>query len=170
MQREPIWDDRSPSTRLASLLGPPDSESLLRTCYPIYGLARRDAFQACLPLGAYYASDNVVVVGLALRGRFHRVDGDLLFLRRHPQSSTYRKSRHEVAQWMSPSLTPGRSMPTLRRYAGFVGAVAKAPLSPAQRARCSPQVLRWPFVRGHWRLMLWDVRALTRELISGRSR
>ncbi len=165
--REPIWDDRSPSTRLASLLGPPDSESLLRTCYPIYGLARRDAFQACLPLGAYYASDNVVVVGLALRGRFHRVDGDLLFLRRHPQSSTYRKSRHEVAQWMSPSLTPGRSMPTLRRYAGFARAVRRAPVPLIEKTRCVAQVARWPLVRGHWRLMAWDVRVIGRELLEG---
>ena len=97
---------------------------------------------------------------------------DLLFLRRHPQSSTYRKSRHDVAQWMNPSLTPGRSMPTLRRYAGFVRAVRHAPIPFVEKSRCAGQVARWPLVRGHWRLMAWDMRVIGRELIlqGGRTR
>lgn len=166
---EPPWDDSTPARRLSSLLNPRDRESLLHVCYPIYGLARTVAFQESMPLGAFYGSDRVVLVNLALRGGFTPVGGELMFLRRHRGSSTFEKSSHEVARWMDPSLSPGRSMPTWRLWWGFLDAVRRAPLRSGERARCSASVLRWPLIWGHWRFFVWDLRVLTAEVLQLRS-
>lgn len=167
---EPVWVDDSPSARLASLLGPPPSESLISWCYPIYGVARTEVFRACLPLGSFYGADNVVLVGLALRGRWARVDDGLLHCRRHPASSTAGRDRFQVALWMNPRTTPGRSMPETRRFVGYLKAVWTAPLGIRERVRCFRIAVWWPATYDHAGFMWWDVKTLAREVVATRGR
>ena len=107
--KEPPWNDRTPATRLQSLLGPDPEESLISWCYPIYGVTRTSSFLECLPLGSFYGSDNVVLAGLALRGHWRQIPAGLFYCRRHSGNSTRGKNRFEVARWMDPRMTPGRS-------------------------------------------------------------
>ena len=64
---------------------------------------------------------------------------------------------------MSPDTTPGRSMPEIRRFTGYLRSVARAELSPAERVRCAAIVLKWPLRHRHWRFMLWDMRVMVAE-------
>jgi glycosyltransferase involved in cell wall biosynthesis len=163
---EPMWDDSTASARLRSLIGPPHAQSLISECYPIYGVARTEPFLSCLPLGSFYGSDNVVLVGMALKGHWRELPPGLFYCRRHASSSTSGRNRFEVARWMDPARRPGRSMPETSRFIGYARAVAKTDLPWRERLRCAWLVLRWPATHQHWRLMLWDVRVFTRDVVT----
>jgi glycosyltransferase involved in cell wall biosynthesis len=157
------WDDRTPSSRLRSRVTPDDSQ--VGWCFPIYGLARRDAFLKCLPMGAYNRSDTVLLAHLALLGRWRELPQGLFFCRVHEDNSTARTPPHEVARWMDPNASAPRSLPTCRGYFGLVRAVWRTPLSATENLRCSAIVARWPFVHRHARLMLWDVRVVAKDIV-----
>ena len=165
-EADPPWDDASPSSRLRSLIGPPHENSLISWCYPIYGVARHKDFLASLPLGPFFGSDNVILVNLALRGRWHRLPEGLFFCRRHNDASTSGRSRHEVASWMDPAMSPGRSMPQWRRLAGFAKAVIHTRLPLGERLLCAAMVLRLPFTPRHRGLMVWDVKVWIKEVLA----
>ena len=165
---EPVWDDSSASTRLRSLIGPPHDRSLISECYPIYGVSRTEAFVDCLPLGSFYGADNVVLVGMALKGHWQEVGPGLFYCRRHASNSTSGRNRFEVARWMDPDRRPGRSMPETNRFVGYARAVARARLPWSERLRCAWLVLRWPATHRHWRLMIWDFRMLARDVVRRR--
>jgi hypothetical protein len=161
---EPMWDDRTAVTRLRSLLRPPSQHSLIGWCYPIYGLIRREQLIQSLPMGAFFGSDNVILVSWAIGGKWRKVAPGQFFCRRHDSMSTAGKSRHEVARWMSTTMTPGRSMPECRRFIGYLRAVLRSDLTVIDRMRCSFIVFGWPLRHRHWRFMLWDLRILVAEL------
>jgi len=159
----PRWDDRSPATRLASLLRGSARPPLILECAPVYGLARRRDFLAAMPVGSFYGADNVVLVTLALRGRWTRLAPGRYFRRTHDGSSTHGRSRHEVAIWMDPATTPGRSLPHVRRLLGFARAVLEAPLDPGERLRCLGVLAREELNPDNARRVVWDLRVLARE-------
>jgi glycosyltransferase involved in cell wall biosynthesis len=165
-ESDPPWDDASPSSRLRSLIGPHRENSLISRCYPIYGVARHKDFLATLPLGPFYGSDNVILVNLALRGRWYRLPEGLFFYRRHKDASTSGRSLHEVARWMDPAMSPGRSMPEWRRLAGFAKAVIHTRLSLRERLLCAAIVLKSPFIHRNWGFMWWDVKVWIKEVLA----
>jgi glycosyltransferase involved in cell wall biosynthesis len=159
-ETEPPWDDGTSRSRVRSLLKPPTHESLLGYCYPIYALL------ASLPMGAFFGSDHVILVSWAMAGSWRRLPEGMFFCRRHDANSTSAKSIHEVATWMDPNTTPGRSMPFVRRFVGFLRAVGHADLTVSDRLRCGLVAMAWPFSDQRWRLLVWDLRVLLREVAS----
>jgi glycosyltransferase involved in cell wall biosynthesis len=157
------WDDRTPSSRLRSRVVPDDGQ--VGWCFPIYGLARREAFLKCLPMGAYNRSDTVVLAHLALLGGWRELPQRLFFCRVHEDNSTARTPPHEVARWMDPTASPAWSMPTCRAYYGFARAVWRTEMAPMEKLRCAAVVAWWPFIHRHARLMLWDVRVVTNDAV-----
>jgi glycosyltransferase involved in cell wall biosynthesis len=164
---KPEWDDSTPASRLRSLLTPRNGVTLLSWCYPIYGLVRRDALIRSLPMGAYYGSDNVIIASWSLDGQWRELPKGLAFCRRHPANSTSGRTVHEVARWMSPTMTPGRSLPAFRRAVGYVRAVATADLPLEERLKAGATALQWPFRDRHWGLLYWDLRILSAEVFGG---
>jgi glycosyltransferase involved in cell wall biosynthesis len=123
---------------------------------PMYGVTRTAVLRSVRPLGRYPGADLPLLAELALRGRFVRVPEPLFFRRDHPGKSNRRHADlSALAAWYDPSNT-GR--PVLRHWAllrGHLAAVARAPISPVERASCYAYLMRW---------LRWNLPALGSEL------
>ena len=160
------FDNRSPSTRLASLLVPVGTDSLLAWCAPHLGVARREIFAATFPMLPYGGSDHVITVKLALHGPWIRIDEPLFNRRQHDDNSSTGVTIHEMARWMDPAGRPGRSLPNVRRRLGYLQGILEIPMSPSERLRCLAVLSRVVVRPAELRKLYWDTRVLARELAS----
>ena len=122
--------DPSPAARLRDLV------TMSHECFDVFGVVRADALRSTHGLGPFSDADNVLLVELALRGRFGRVD-DVLFLRRQHADrsvSTYRTSRQRVS-WFDPARVEDR-FPAWRIGRELIAAVHRAPLTASERMDC----------------------------------
>jgi glycosyltransferase involved in cell wall biosynthesis len=159
------FDNRSPSTRLASLLVPVGVDSLLAWCAPHLGVGRLEVFTATFPLRPYGGSDYELTVKLALRGPWIRIDEPLFMRRQHEENSSTGITIHEMAAWMVPAGRPGRSLPNFRRRLGYLQGVLQTPMSRRERLRCLAVVLRVLARPRELRTLIWDSRVLAKELM-----
>lgn len=157
------FDNATPSSRLRSRLGRGYDDRGRGWCVPVYGVARRQAFLAALPLQAYQASDQAILVRLALLGPWRELPEGLFYCRQHDENSTQATPAHEVARWMDPRAIPNRSLPFCRRYIDFIRAVLNADIPLSEKMRCVPTLLQWPLTYNHWRLMRGDIRIYVRD-------
>lgn len=123
--------------------------SLLRTAggNDFYGVIRLDVLRRVGPHRSYYNADRTFMAGLVLQGRFRQVPEVLYHRRDHPG----RASRAGAPRDRAAALDPRRAGP-LRHVlpvmygeyvAGFVRAIARAPLSTRDKARCLGEVAAW---------------------------
>jgi glycosyltransferase involved in cell wall biosynthesis len=124
-----------------------DNRGILRACDE-YGVIRTAAMRRVAPLGSYHHSDRIVVCELALHGRFHMTP-EWLYFRRDTPNRTYNASpklRHRC-EVMDPVRASRLLHPTARLVAeyfwGYVGAIRRAPLSPADRRECYRYLTQW---------------------------
>jgi glycosyltransferase involved in cell wall biosynthesis len=124
-----------------------DNSGMLRACDE-YGVIRTAVLRRIAPLGSYHHSDRIVVCELALHGRFH-ITPDWLYFRRDTPNRTYNKSpklrtRCEI---MDPARANRLLHPTARLvaeyFAGYAGAIRRAPLTAAERRECFRDLARW---------------------------
>jgi glycosyltransferase involved in cell wall biosynthesis len=162
-----VWDDRRPSTRLASLIGPAGADSLLQWSAPLYGVARRADFAASYRL-SYGGSDLEATVKLALRGHWRRIPDPLFHRRQHASNSSSGRTVHTMITWMDPAARPGRSLPNFRRRLGYLDGVLHTPMSRRERLRCLVVVSRVFLRPRDVRQLVWDIRVLVRELVTER--
>ena len=158
------FDNRSPSTRLASLLVPRDDDSLLAWCAPHLGVARREVFAATFPMQPYGGSDYVITVKLALHGPWIRIDEPLFNRRQHDDNSSSGITIHEMARWMSPDGRPGRSLPNVRRRLGYLEGILDIPMPPSERVRCLAVLAKVLARPAELRKIYWDTKVLAREI------
>lgn len=117
-----------------------------------YAVFRTDVLRRVLPYGSYYRADRVLVGSLTLHGPFHQVP-DWLYLRRDHAGRATRS--HAVRDWCT-TMDPRRAsrlrhpVPRLlaEYVAGYLLAVRRAPLSPADRRACYRLVREWAVSRG----------------------
>ena len=159
------FDNRSPSTRLASLLVPVGVDSLLAWCAPHLGVARREVISATFPMLSYGGSDHVITVKLALLGPWVRIDEPLFNRRQHDDNSTAGVTIHEMATWMDPSARPGRSLPNVRRRLGYLQGILQTPMPRRERLRCLAVLARVLVRPSELRKLFWDSRVLAKELV-----
>jgi glycosyltransferase involved in cell wall biosynthesis len=106
-------------------------------CVEIYGLIRRNALEMTPLHGEYASSDRVLLVQLALLGRFHEIGEYLFFSRRHgQQGSRLVHDLHAYSAWFNPTEKGQFQAPASKLVLQHFRAVRDAPLSPSQRARC----------------------------------
>ncbi|GAB3254563.1 glycosyltransferase family 2 protein [Nocardioides dilutus] len=160
------FDNRSPSTRLASLLVPVGVDSLLAWCAPHLGVARREVYSAAFPMSAYGGSDHEITVKLALLGSWIRIDEPLFNRRQHDDNSTAGVTIHEMATWMDSSARPGRSLPNFRRRLGYLEGVLQTPMSRRERLRCLAVLVRVLLRPSELGKLFWDTRVLAKELVT----
>ncbi len=114
----------------------------------IYGVIRTSAMRAVGRHGSYHLADRVIVAELALHGRFHQVDEPLYFRRDHQGRAERASSgmRRRCAN-LDPVRADRLRHPGVRLLgeylAGYVQAIARAPLSPAEKARCLGAFTVW---------------------------
>lgn len=142
-------DSASAPERFAStLFGTGEDDYGLIRADDQYGVMRAAMLRKVAPQGSFYHSDRVQMTEVVLHGRFYQVPQWLYFRRDHadrPQHAT-----PTVRGWCS-NLDPRRSNrflhPTARLLAeflwGYVAAIRRAPLSPADRRECYRHLARW---------------------------
>ena len=106
-------------------------------CVQIFGLIRRNVLQETRLHGSYASSDRVLLLELALRGRFCEIPEHLFFSRRHGgQASALVHDLHAYARWFDPTSGSRIALPASRLALEHLRAVQQAPLTPSQRLRC----------------------------------
>ena len=114
----------------------------------IYGLIRMSVLRGVAPFGSYHMADRPFVAELGLNGPFHNVPAYLYFRRDHPNRASRvgryirRRCSHldpaRANRWRHPMVR------LLGEYVlGFVTALMRAPLRPADRLRCSWELVGW---------------------------
>ncbi|MFB3892212.1 MAG: glycosyltransferase family 2 protein [Phycisphaerae bacterium] len=113
-------------------------------CLPVFGLIRRDVLARTGLIGAYVASDLVLVAELALHGPIHEIPECLLFNRDHADRLTRAyPTAHSRGGWFNPALAGKVIFPTWRLLPEFVAAIKRSPLDRRERRRCLWQLLPW---------------------------
>ncbi|GAA2743221.1 glycosyltransferase family 2 protein [Terrabacter aerolatus] len=146
------------SVRLSSLLGRPTHESLLHMCYPIYGLMRTEVLRSTRLLQNINAGDDVLLVELALRGRWVHVPERLFYNRRHAESSVPGRTPEQIAAWFDPARGTAFPMPQSALLRGYLRAIAEASLPTEERLRCLRVVAGWVAAERRWRVIGGEVR------------
>lgn len=112
------------------------------------GVIRTRALRSISPLGSYYHSDRTIIAELALYGPFYHVPDWLYFRRDHPGRATraFTGARNWCAH-QDPRRGDRLRHPLARLYGeyvwGFVTAVRRSPISPAERRECYFDIVRW---------------------------
>jgi glycosyltransferase involved in cell wall biosynthesis len=112
------------------------------------GVIRMDVLRRAPLLGSYHHSDRTLTAGFALYGPFYQVPDWLYFRRDHAERAE--RAFKTVRPWCA-NLDPRRSdalrNPAIRLYAeyvwGFVTAIRRAPLTPAEKRACYRQLAEW---------------------------
>jgi glycosyltransferase involved in cell wall biosynthesis len=107
------------------------------------GVVRRDALRRTRLMGSFLSADCCMIVELALHGKFVEVPEFLYYRRMEPQTATRLKSADEVREHWDPRSRAPITLPGWKMAREYYGAVWRAPLSLAQRARLSAHLLRW---------------------------
>jgi glycosyltransferase involved in cell wall biosynthesis len=112
------------------------------------GVIRMDVLRRVPPHGSYYHADRTIVAGLVLQGPFYHVPDWLYFRRDHAERA---ERAHKTVRAWCANLDPHRSdalrNPAIRLYAeyvwGFVTAIQRAPLTPAEKCECYRHLTGW---------------------------
>ena len=110
----------------------------LRLCTYVFGLIRTEALRDTRLIDSFVSADVVLLVELALRGKFVMVQDFFQLRRVHPESSRLKNtSPRDLRQWFDPK---GRGRlplhPRVRYGVECLRSIWRAPLSVGERARC----------------------------------
>lgn len=148
-----VTDVDDPAERLHSLLVTQGGDD-------IYGVIRMSVLSQVRLFGSYHMADRTFVAELLLHGPFHNVPEYLYFRRDHPaRASRVGRYIRRRCSHLDPARANRWRHPMVRLLGeyvlGFVTAIWRAPLTPAQRLRCYLELVRWltshvnPMYRSH---------------------
>lgn len=112
----------------------------------IFGLMRTDAIKDVGGIPRYHSGDMVMIVGMALRGRFSEI-AEPLFNRRMHKGMSWQASRSPegFTTWFDPARTPWVVFPVWRVWRELLAELNRAPLSTGQKVRGAKTVAtEWP--------------------------
>ncbi|MGO8958998.1 MAG: glycosyltransferase family 2 protein [Streptosporangiaceae bacterium] len=118
----------------------------------VYGVVRADILRRTALHGSYHHADRVITTEFALNGPFYQVPDWLYFRRDHPE----REERAcPTARTRCVNMDPRRAdrlrHPTVRLYSeyvlGYIAAIRRAPLPPADRRECYQYLAQWMISR-----------------------
>lgn len=130
--------ERRPSSRVKSLLANPTP------CFEVFGVTRRAQLALTGLIGNYTSSDRVLLLQLALLGRFVAIDDYLFYNRQHTQRSVrrYADPRQRNA-WFDPSRKPRSTAPTWRLLREYATAISGAQQSVSERSLSLAPLAQW---------------------------
>lgn len=134
-------DSQSAPERFRSML-------FLRGGDDIYGVMRTKVLRRTSLHGSYHHADRTLVAELSLHGPFYQVPEVLYFRRDHPnRAERARTTKRARAANFDPRRANRLRHPVVRlliEYVwGYVRAVQRAPISPADRLRCYGHLACW---------------------------
>jgi glycosyltransferase involved in cell wall biosynthesis len=145
-------DSPSAPARFRSMLFGIEADHGLIRADDDYGVIRSSVLRRVAPYNSFYHADKTMMMELALHGRFHHERAWLYFRRDHDDRAL--RANPTVRRWCS-NLDPRRAdrlrHPVIRLYSeylwGFVRAIARAPLSFADRLACYQCLGEWALSR-----------------------
>ena len=167
---------RTAPERLASLIGPgPLEESIIHMCFPVFGLIRRSALNGTSLIASMPRSDMLLLVELALKGRFLPLDDELFLRREHEEGSVtaaeraakgFKEREALLAAWFDPG--SGKRYPaTLTRLGlGYTRAAFRTAMPIRQRLKSLWVLLGW--LGRHWRAVGGEMKIVIREFFQRR--
>jgi hypothetical protein len=123
----------------------------------LQGVMRTEALRRTALIESYLGADMVLVVELALHGRFHELPERLFRRRIHDQAFSTRAHEDQQALW-EPQARRGIELYLWRHYLGYLRAIARTRLPSATKLRLAAVVARRSIAAR---------RALARELVGG---
>ncbi|MFT7677148.1 MAG: glycosyltransferase involved in cell wall biosynthesis [Planctomycetota bacterium] len=158
------FDDRTPHTRLRTLLRDPVRSHLFK-CSAICGVVRRSVLQDTGLIRAFGASDKVCLVELALRGGWVEVCEPHFRRRVHEQSSLNANGDPaELARWFDPKAGEQYPAPRTTLFKGYLEAWRSAPLGLWQRLRCLGPILG--LLCREWRVLAGEYKIRAKQRLS----
>ncbi len=112
-----------------------------------YGVIRADVLRRVAPHDSYYHADRILVLEIGLYGPFHQEPDWLYFRRDHPERAQYAQTMRSWCTNLDPRRADRLRYPAARLFAeymwGYVAAIRRAPLSPADRRECYRYLAQW---------------------------
>lgn len=108
----------------------------------LYGLIRTDVVRSTNLIGNYPGADIVLILELALRGKFYEIDRPLFFRRMHEGASSQIKSIEELQKFVDPTVNRALFSRMWRSLFGKMWAVLGSTLTVAERSRLLYFLLR----------------------------
>lgn len=113
-------------------------------CFPMFGVIRRQALARTTLIAPYVCSDQVLLVQLALAGKFVEVPERLFFFREHPNRSIRQlKSFADYMKWHDPRKGSRIQLPRWRLAWEFVQSIRRSGVGWSESARSLIAVLKW---------------------------
>lgn len=114
----------------------------------IYGVIRMSVLRRMAPFGSHHMSDRTFVAELALYGPFFNIPERLYFRRDHDhRTDRVAASLRLRCAHLDPRRADRLRHPTVRLVGeyllAYVSAIRRAPLAPADKARCLRALIRW---------------------------
>lgn len=111
------------------------------------GVIRTSVLRRVKPYDSYHFADRVFMTEIGLHGPFYQVPDWLWFRRQHPGQAGMRRGVRDRCVTLDPRRESRLRHPAARLYAeyvwGYVDAIRRAPLSPAERKECYRHLSRW---------------------------
>lgn len=144
----------------------------LGACTPVFGLIRSDALRRTRLIGAFVASDVVLLRELALLGQFHEIAEPLYFRRVHPEQYWETQTTDwQRLRWFDPQARTPRWSTATRVFLESVASSLRLPLATHVRIAsvllltilfCWTRLYRCPLPLAHHKSVGQMVQALRR--------
>jgi glycosyltransferase involved in cell wall biosynthesis len=122
-----------------------DHDGILRACDE-YGVIRTRVLRSVAARGSYHDPDRILITELLLRGPFAIIP-DWMYFRRDHDGRAHNSSLQERCAILDPRRASRLKNPPVRLMGeyviGYVGAIRRAPISPADRRECLRQLALW---------------------------
>lgn len=94
-EETPSIDGDDPAVRFRQVI------ALAKTCFPIFGVFRRDLLARSTLHRPYYGSDRALLAEMAILGKFHRVEQAVFYNREHEERSINIDDKLQRSAWQT---------------------------------------------------------------------
>lgn len=113
-------------------------------CVACYGVVRSEVMRRTRMLQNYADCDRVLLAEIGLEGRILELAEPLFVRREHRNRSVWQfRSRQTRNAWFDPSKAGRPAFPYTKQFAGYLGAIGRAGISPVDRVQCGGVMARW---------------------------
>lgn len=132
--------------------------------WSIFGLMRASALRATSLIGRFNASDQVLLMNLALLGQFYQIQEKLFYRRKHPLESMLKhRTPQERAKWFDPTNTSRIILSSWRLIFEHFKVVKNNRLGWSQTLKCCCQIARYAAKR--WRVLGGELKMCAAQIL-----
>jgi glycosyltransferase involved in cell wall biosynthesis len=115
------------------------------------GVMRTEVLRRTPLHGSYHFADRTLITEIGLNGPFYQVEDRLYFRREHPGQAGMGSTVRSRSVTLDPRRADRLRHPIVRLYGeylwGYISAIRRAQLSPAERRACYGHLVRWASTR-----------------------